>query len=315
MHKTIYFAGGCFWGMEKFFSLIPGVTRTETGYANGSTENPTYQQVCHENTGHAETVLVEYDAERVSLWQLLWKFFGAINVTAINRQGPDVGAQYRSGIYYADAAALPVIRKAVEALQGQTAGKVAIEVLPLAGYFPAESYHQHYLDKNPGGYCHISPAKMEQAKEMAEPTKSLKARLSPMQFHVTQESGTEPPFQNEYWEEFRPGIYVDIVSGKPLFVSAEKFESGCGWPSFARPIDSAQIVELDDHSLGRHRIEVRAKESNTHLGHVFPDGPEAMGGLCYCINSAALRFIPKADMEKEGYGALLTLVEERGAEQ
>lgn len=309
MTKTIYFAGGCFWGMQKYLSLIPGVLHTEVGYANGKTENPSYEQVCRENTGHAETVKVDYDPEKISLWQLLWQFFRPIDVTAQNRQGPDIGTQYRSGIYYTDENDLPIIRQALSALQAQTQGAVAIEAVPLQQFFKAEEGHQDYLDKNPGGYCHISPAQMQLAKQpAAEPEESLKQRLSATQFHVTQQSGTEPPFQNEFWNEFRTGIYVDIVSGTPLFISAEKFDAGCGWPSFAKPISASQMIQYTDSSHGMQRVEVRAKDSNIHLGHVFPDGPAEMGGLRYCINSASLRFVPKADMEKEGYGGYLSLI-------
>lgn len=309
MIKTIYFAGGCFWGMEKYLSLVPGVLHTQTGYANGRTENPTYQQVCHENTGHAETVKVEYEDTTVSLWQLLWKFFRAIHVTSVNRQGPDIGTQYRSGIYHTDARDLPIILQALRVLQEQNTDAVAIESLPLSHFFTAEAYHQAYLDKNPGGYCHISPEKMQSALVLGdEPEESLQQRLSPVQYRVTQEAGTEPPFQNEFWNEFRPGIYVDIVSGTPLFRSAEKFDAGCGWPSFAAPIAGANITSHRDTSHGMERTEVRFQDSNIHLGHVFSDGPAELGGLRYCINSASLRFIPKDDMEKEGYGAYLSSI-------
>lgn len=304
MEKTIYLAGGCFWGVEKYISLIPGVLATETGYANGKTENPTYEQVCRDNTGHAETVKVTYDADRLSLRELLTRFFKVIDPTSLNRQGNDRGEQYRTGIYYTRPEDKSEIADALEELRGQYDKPVVVEAKVLENFYPAEEYHQKYLDKNPGGYCHIPKRAFEQAKEPLD----LRRRLTDIQFRVTQENGTELPFQNEYYDEFREGIYVDIVSGEPLFVSADKFESGCGWPSFSKPIDPELVKEFRDTSHGMHRTEVRSKGSDSHLGHVFSDGPVEKGGLRYCINSAALKFIPKERMQDEGYGEYLFLL-------
>lgn len=320
--KEIFLAGGCFWGLEKYLSLIKGVDSTEVGYANGNTQSPCYEDVCYRNTGHAETVKVTYDPTQISLSFLLSQFFDVIDPVAINRQGNDVGSQYRTGIYYIISDDESVIKTAIHALQSRFEKPIAIEVAPLIHFYSAEEYHQKYLDHNPGGYCHIGNDKFEKAAkafdEMTLPKNAstieakspinkktkdeLKKILTPMQFSVTQNSDTEPPFQNEYHNLFQEGIYVDITSGEPLFVSTDKFDSGCGWPSFSRPIKDELILEKEDNSLFRRRVEVRSKLADAHLGHVFTDGPKEMGGLRYCINSASLRFIPLEKMEEEGYG-------------
>ena len=313
----IYLAGGCFWGMEKYIASIRGVQNTAVGYANGKTANPTYQEVCHSDTGHAETVQVVYDAVTVPLTFLLNLFFEAIDPVSVNRQGGDQGVQYRTGIYYTDPADLPVIQVSIAALQTRHTQPIAIEVKPLDNFYLAEAYHQKYLDKNPSGYCHIGKSHFERAaKAVVNPADyqvpdraELQKRLTPLQFEVTQHSATERPFDNALHDQFQPGIYVDITSGEPLFSSTDKFESGCGWPSFSKPIDPAVVREKMDASLGRVRTEVRSRVGDAHLGHVFEDGPSELGGLRYCINSASLRFIPKADMAREGYGALESLVE------
>jgi peptide methionine sulfoxide reductase msrA/msrB len=187
---------------------------------------------------------------------------------------------------------------------------VVIELKPLENYYPAEEYHQDYLDKNPGGYCHISDDKFECAANAVHDLKNdkLRERLTPLQYEVAVGGATEPPFENEYFDNFEPGIYVDTINGKPLFVSTDKFESGCGWPAFSKPIDDSLVRELADNSYGRTRTEVRASESDAHLGHVFDDGKPELGGLRYCINSASLRFVPKEEMEREGYGEYLPLL-------
>lgn len=311
----IYLAGGCFWGTEHFLKQIRGVKSTEVGYANSSVENPTYKEVCTGNTGAAETVKVVYDPQVVKLALLLELYFQTIDPTSVNRQGGDSGEQYRTGIYYTDKADLPVIEKAVGDLAKEYAKPIAIEVMPLANFFNAEEYHQDYLDKNAGGYCHINPKLFELARKAnarpayAKPDDAtLKSTLSDMQYAVTQKNATEPAFRNSYWDERREGIYVDITTGEPLFVSTDKFDSGCGWPSFSKPIDEKLIVENLDTSHGMTRTEVRSQTGDAHLGHVFPDGPADKGGLRYCINSASLRFIPKEDMEQEGYGDYLSLL-------
>lgn len=312
--SEIYLAGGCFWGTEKYIASIHGVLSTEVGYANGKTLNPTYEEVCTNNTGHAETVHVVYDPGIVSLEFLLELYYEAIDPTSYNRQGGDFGIQYRTGIYYVDDKDLPVIESSISKLQKRIDKPIAIEVKRLENFSPAEEYHQKYLDKNPAGYCHIGRSKIEKAANAiidpadfkAPVTEELHA-LSKMQFDVTQKGATEPPFQNQYFDSFRSGIYVDITTGEPLFASSDKFESGCGWPSFSKPIDPNVVRQKEDRSHGMLRTEIRSRVGNAHLGHVFDDGPVESGGLRYCINSASLRFIPKEDMEQEGYGYLLHL--------
>ena len=264
------------------------------------------------DTGAAETVEVIYDDTMVGLSELLVIYFRSIDPLSLNRQGGDVGTQYRTGIYYVDTDDLPVIEAVVATIQRRHSQPLAVEVMPLKNFYPAEQYHQEYLYKNPGGYCHVDPelfremkAKKAQRKEKIE----LKERLTPLQWEVTQNGATERPFVNEYDHEFRPGIYVDITDGTPLFISAKKYDSGCGWPAFTRPITQDLITELPDYSFGRTRTEVRSASSGAHLGHVFPDGPAEDGGLRYCINSAALKFIPLAEMEEAGYGNYIPLID------
>lgn len=312
----IYLAGGCFWGTEHFLKQIRGVIETQVGFANGSTLCPSYEDVCRNGTGHAETVRVVYDKAVAPLWFILDLFFKTIDPTSMNRQGGDVGVQYRTGIYYTDNADLTVIKGSVAQLEKRLETAASIEVLPLENFYPAEDYHQAYLDNNPSGYCHINSALFELAKN-AKPVPrfskpddaTLKATLTPLQYEVTQNAATESPFANEYWDKFEDGIYVDITTGEPLFVSTDKFESGCGWPSFSRPIDSALLDERADKTHGMVRTEVKSASGSAHLGHVFEDGPRESGGLRYCINSASLKFVPQIRMEAEGYGAWTYLLE------
>lgn len=313
----IYFAGGCFWGTEHFLKQIRGVEATQVGYANSTISNPSYEQVCSGKTNAAETVKVVYDSEVVNLNLLLDLYFQTIDPTSLNRQGNDRGTQYRTGIYYTNKADIPIIKQAIKTLSAQYQKPVMIEIKPLENFYPAETYHQDYLDKNPNGYCHINPALFDMARKANAPqTKvyqkpdaaTLRKKLSAEQYAVTQKNVTEPAFHNEYWNEHRPGIYVDITTGEPLFVSSDKFDSGCGWPSFSKPIQKNLINEKLDTTHGMVRTEVRSKTGDAHLGHVFTDGPKEKGGLRYCINSAALRFIPKDKMQEEGYGDYLSFV-------
>lgn len=312
--NTIYLAGGCFWGVEGYFKRIEGVKGTTCGYANGRTENPSYEDVCRHDTGHAETVKVDFDNEVISLEDLLIYYFRIIDPVSVNKQGNDVGTQYRTGIYYTDESQLPVIKAAIEREQRKYSEKIAVEVLPIENFYTAEEYHQDYLGKNPNGYCHINLGLADEPIVRSEKYKrkndeELKENLTPLQYDVTVNAATERPFDNEFNSNFERGIYVDITSGEPLFFSTDKFESGCGWPSFSKPIQKDLVKYSEDLSLGRRRIEVRSNVADAHLGHVFDDGPSELGGLRYCINSAALRFIPLDKMDEEGYGYLKKYVE------
>ena len=312
MEKKIYLAGGCFWGTDHLFSLVDGVVKTAAGYANSKVAYPSYEEVCTGRTGAAETVEVVYDDTKVGLTDLLSIYFRSIDPTTLNRQGNDIGTQDRTGIYYTDPADLPAIEAFVAAVQRRHTEPLAVEVGPLVNFYPAELYHQEYLYKNPQGYCHVDPALFEEVRNRKARNldkAELRERLTPLQWEVTQNGATERPFINEYDHEFRKGIYVDITDGTPLFVSSRKYNSGCGWPAFSRPIDPSLITEHTDTSFGRVRTEVRSASSGAHLGHVFPDGPQDDGGMRYCINSASLRFVPAEDMEAEGYGGYLDLVE------
>ena len=306
--KTIYLAGGCFWGTQKFFDQFEGILKTEVGYANGPTENPSYREVCMKS-GHAETVKVVYDPEIISLEKLIEYYFMTIDPLAYHRQGADKGIQYRTGIYFIDNEDLPVLEASYAKEQEKYSQKMEVELLPLENFYTAEEYHQKYLDKNPGGYCHIPKKLLELQKneKRTETDEELRERIGELAYEVTQNAATERPFTGEYDEFFEMGLYVDVVSGEPLFTSMDKYDSGCGWPAFTKPISADAVAESTDTSHFMIRTEVRSSGSNSHLGHVFPDGPEESGGLRYCINSAALRFIPVGDLEAEGYGEYLSL--------
>lgn len=307
----IYLAGGCFWGVEEYFSRVPGVIDAASGYANGKSDTTSYALV--KQTGHAETVHVTYDAKTVSLKELLLHYFRIIDPLSKNKQGNDVGSQYRTGVYYTDDKDLPVIDQVFAEIKDKYGQDLAVEKEPLENFVMAEEEHQDYLQKHPGGYCHINVNEASypviDASLYPKPSdEELKAKLSDQEYAVTQKNETEKAFSNRYWDQFEPGIYVDVATGEPLFSSADKYESGCGWPSFTHPISPDVVTYKEDKSFNMTRTEVRSRTGNSHLGHVFTDGPKDKGGLRYCINSLSIRFVPKAEMEQEGYGYLLEYV-------
>ncbi|MGF0040478.1 peptide-methionine (R)-S-oxide reductase MsrB [Peptoniphilaceae bacterium SGI.131] len=314
MKETVYFAAGCFWGSQAYFDKIDGVLETQVGYANGILENPTYEQVCSGATGCAEVVKLVFDNKIINLYQLLTHLFRIIDPTLYNRQGNDVGKQYRSGVYTTSASQNKIVEDFFDIVRVNYDKDILTENLPLENYYPAEEYHQKYLEKNPGGYCHVDLSILDEDQNQAKFEKMsderLREELTELQYEVTQKSATERPFTSEYENFYEKGIYVDIVTGEPLFASSSKFDSGCGWPSFSKPIQNNTINYYEDLSIeGRRRIEVKSKIGDSHLGHVFNDGPKELGGLRYCINGASLKFIPLEDMEKEGYTEYINLVE------
>lgn len=305
-YKEIYLAGGCFWGIQDYIDGIYGVEFTNVGYANGKTEQTDYNSI--KKTGHAETVYVVYDPEKITLDELLGYFYGIIDPTSLNKQGNDQGIQYRSGIYYVDEEDKKIIESVTSKEQAKYSESIVTEIEPLKNYIPAEDYHQNYLDKNPYGYCHIDLSKIPKEKPEVNPadypkppTEEIREKLTDLQFSITQESNTESPFKNEYWNNKGAGLYVDIVTGEPLFLSVNKFDSGTGWPSFTRPIQWDVVTYVADESNGMQRIEVRSRSGDSHLGHLFFDGPKEEGGLRYCINSGALDFIGLEELKDRGY--------------
>jgi peptide methionine sulfoxide reductase msrA/msrB len=341
--QVAVFSGGCFWGVQAVFQHVKGVTNAVSGYAGGDASNARYDRVSEGNTGHAESVRVTFDPAQVSYEQLINVFFTvAHDPTQLNYQGPDHGPQYRSAIWYATGDQKVAANSYIAQLTKSKVWSrpIVTQVSPLGAFFAAESYHQDYATLHPDQpYIAINDApkvarlkkqlpslyrdtpvlvsdnqKETKMKEYTKPNdEELKKKLTPMQYEVTQHERTEAPFNNQYWDNHEAGIYVDVVTGEPLFSSLDKFDSGTGWPSFTKPLEPANITTKTDRQLGMLRTEVRSSHGNSHLGHLFDDGPRPTGQR-YCMNSASMRFIPVAKLEAEGYGEYSKLFQKARAQ-
>ncbi|MDF2613294.1 MAG: peptide-methionine (R)-S-oxide reductase [Clostridia bacterium] len=311
--KQAAFAGGCFWCMVKPFDQFEGVIKVIAGYTGGHKKHPTYEEVCTHATGHYEAVQITYDAEKLDYIELVDAFFRSIDPTDEGGQFHDRGESYKTAVFYYDEDQRKIAEDYKKELEvsGRFEKRVVTAVKPMETFYPAEEYHQNYYKENPFRYNLYYKGSGREAfiqkhwSNSPSDKEEIKKKLTDIEYRVTQENGTEAPYTNEYFNKFEEGIYVDTISGKPLFSSRDKFDSGCGWPAFSKPIHEAYVREKEDLTHGMVRTEIRSTHADSHLGHVFEDGPMEKGGLRYCINSAALRFIPKEKMAEEGYGKYL----------
>ena len=322
--KTAYFAGGCFWCMEGIFEWQEGVVEARTGYIGGTLETANYEDVSTGTTKHREGIVVIYNPEKISYEKLVELFWTQIDPTDPEGQFADKGYQYTTAIYYSDDMEKEIAERSKETLEesGKFDRAIATLILPAAEFYDAEEYHQDYYKKAATRYQQYAAwsgrkgfieenwkDRIAQLSQKTYSEEELKSRLTPLQYKVTQEDATEKPFENEYWNNHEDGIYVDIIDGTPLYSSRDKFDSGTGWPSFSKPIDTAFIETETDTKLFMTRTEARSASSDAHLGHIFNDGPKEAGGMRHCINSAALRFVPLDELDDEGYGAYKKLFE------
>ena len=314
--SVIYLAGGRFWAMQKLLDCLRGVVETTCGYANGHVEHPSREQVESDTTGARETVRVTYDPAVVSLDTILYAFFSVIDPTVSDAQGKDKGKRFQTGIYFTDDA-IGRTAKRIAATEEFRYHDIATEVKPLESFYEADEDQQHYLDKNPDAPCRISDVAFDRIANLivdAGPYRAPAdddeawASLTPTAYDVTRIQGTEPYGSSDFYQSFEPGLYVDVVTGEPLFSSADKFPSTCGWPSFCKPIDPNVLRPRVDKSFGMTRIELSSRVGSSHLGHLYLDDEESPNGMRYCINGAAMRFIPRGAMKDRGYGDLLEYV-------